>query len=488
MGQATILSHLGGGLYRVKLLFANGIVTARIAAIGLQITALDAQIADLEGQKNAAYADLQTALDAMNAYLGSVTPEQLATDPTTINALTKAAFTARAHYDTLAMRWRMAKSKRTALETNRSYLQNYCPSDITVDAWSVRFNEDLTGNAATIEVDYVLQRNSGTGQSVVNDSGVWLLPGAGFDSKLQHPLASSEHATWFNLCILPAMQRDAPRYRVATLSNLNKLAGTCTVEFDGSSSFDENKLVSENPIYPHGAQSTGATISYPPCNGAAFENGDRVIVAGGNVAGNNTVIGFHSNPRECPPFMAYVIEFKITIRSSNLVDLSSVFSGNWPISESCDTPIDYAQDFQTQTISISDSYYDYTIDEGVREFVFDRAPSNSYELSAINRAPKITPEAEYGSPKLTVSVHTRHFEPDMDIQGVLWDEPQYCPTWAKLASVSDVVTGEESFNDHITAHSSVGGVADYTAYAIYKDTENHYIMRYVRDDLLDLLT
>lgn len=302
MAKATIISHLGAGLYRVKLLFDNVTIAQKITSITTQITALDAKITDLEAQKNAAYADLQTALNAINAYIASVTAEQIASNPSDLNALTKTAFTARAEYDSIALNWRAEKVKRTAMQTNRDYLQNNCPSDITMDAWSARYDVSLTGDVATSEVDCVLQRDSGKSLSVVNDSGVWLLPGVAVDSRLQHPLARSEHATWYDLCVLPAVQRDKARFRVATVSGIDKILNTCTVTFDGTTSIDDNRLVPSKPITPKNGASGPATFDYPPCNSAVFENGDRVIVKNGT-----TVIGFYSNPRQCPT--SFVISF-----------------------------------------------------------------------------------------------------------------------------------------------------------------------------------
>ena len=301
MGTAIIQSHLGDGLYRIKIQFDNSKIEIKLARIASQLIELSAKIATAESELNDAQSELNTANEALNAYIAANDPEDIADNPAELNRLTAAAYQMLGDVNTKRSALRLLKLRKTALEKDQTYLQNNCPSEFEVDAWCVANNAVLTGTTATIEVDYALKR---TGSVIENQTGVWLpatieqTAPTSPDSILQHPMAGSPHSNWFNLSMIPAVQRDAMRYRIGTLSNLNKTANTCVVTLDGDASIYEydSHLIPPSPIYPNMSPAPiNATISYPPCNANAFENGDRVIVNPGNI-----VIGFVSNPRECP--------------------------------------------------------------------------------------------------------------------------------------------------------------------------------------------
>jgi hypothetical protein len=226
---------------------------------------------------------------------------------TDFNAVTEAnknALKKRAELDAIDRKINQIKLYKEALTKEIAMLDAYCPSSISARAWCVAYNEDLTGETKTIEVDYVIERDPLTNQ-IRNDTGFWIpatqeqsTPTAP-DSILQHTMATSEHATWFNLAMLPAAQRDHGRYRVATLTSVDKNDDTCNITLDGifTASLTKSKLTDSLPILPASQTNnySNVAITYPPCNAQVFETGDRVIF---DVTAQ-AVIGFYSNPKKC---------------------------------------------------------------------------------------------------------------------------------------------------------------------------------------------
>jgi len=309
MGKATILSSLGAGQYRIKVEFDNARAQARLTAIAQQLADLAPEIADLDGKAAEALAGLQEAVNLLNLYLQITPAEQYAQDPSYLNELTKYVYDWRRYYDQAKRNADRAKLKKLGLEKDKQYIEKFAPSDFETDAWCVEHKEDLTGTTKTIECDYLLKRNPDT-NAIQDDTGIWLPAAiAAPDAQMQHPLASSVHATWFNLCMAPAMQRYKGQYRIGTITSIDAEENTCDMTLAGVADVNESsdKLATDQPILPNvnGAQSqyiTGANIVYGTCHAAAFLVGDKVIVDLHSGAGTPTVIGFYSHPRQCADY------------------------------------------------------------------------------------------------------------------------------------------------------------------------------------------
>lgn len=301
MGKAIILNSLGGGKYDIKLLFDNHTIETKKKIIQDEIIEIqlkiNAQIEVVANCKN----ELLLASNALNDYIETINyqTDQFIAD---LNQLTKNNYELFAKCNIETKKLNNFKLLQTILNKDISYLEKYCPNEIQTVAWCVSYNENLTGQTKTIEIDYALSRDVLTGQ-IKNNTGVWIpatqnqTSTTAPDSVLQNTLATSAHATWFNLAMLPAVQRDAMRYRVATIISIDKTTNNCVVQMEGQSSIDSEKLsyLSDLPIFPgQNNNELNCSIFYPPCNAEVFESGDKVIVAT-----NNTVIGFYSNPRKC---------------------------------------------------------------------------------------------------------------------------------------------------------------------------------------------
>ena len=300
MGKATILSHLGEGQYRIRIKFDNTLIELRKTYIDQQIVAINTELTTLDTQKLAAKAQYDADIAALNDYIDNTPVQDYVSNPTDINALTVQVYKSRFAYDAVIRLEKHAKLKRTQLSKDKDYLINYCPADYETSAWCTEYKTDLSGDVNTIEIDYGHRRDPFT-DVTKNDTGFWIVndityPQTG-NNQLQHPFESSVHACWYNLAMLPAMQRDKALFRVATI--LDKATGF--IEFDGQSepnNFDP-VLITEKPVFPEaGEYLTGARLEYP-CEDK-YVNGDRVIVEMQPAdSGSPRVIGFHDHPKQC---------------------------------------------------------------------------------------------------------------------------------------------------------------------------------------------
>jgi hypothetical protein len=396
VGKATILSSLGAGQYSIRVEFDNAAVDAKLTAIDAKLLEITAQIEELATAKADALAAFNVDSAALNAYISTTTPEQYIANPAPINALTVKLYASRLAYDRAAHDEKRAKLQKTALEKEKEYLEKYCPSEFDVNAWCIAYNESLSGAIETIECDYMLERDAITNQ-VRNDTGFWLPATAQAPAtQLQHALATSQHAAWFNLCMAPAMQRHQGRYRIATLTSVNTGADTCNLTFDGQYDVDRYRsgLIDNLPILPQFASSepgvepaqqlnyTGAAIVYPPCNAEVFQAGDRVIVDLHGGVGAPTVVGFYANPRECAGAFTwsplYGFESSAIPGGLGIVDAVSgtgpisIYQSAWEIIEAGGSPVE-GDLLRTLTADASESDQAHTANWTAQTFAFGSA-------------------------------------------------------------------------------------------------------------------
>lgn len=301
MGKGLIQSSLGGGQYAVKIFFDNARIEVKKTKISETILELDQKLIELEPVKLAHLTNLQNAQQIIYQLIN-----QYPIDEKQLLNVQKQTFEIQADYEVIIRKLSQIKLHKKSLQDEITFLDKYCPSEIETTAWCVSRNEGLSGECETIEVDLCVKKNRGTGETEY-ETGFWInatqeqtsLPAP--TSILQHPMATSVHANWLNLCLLPAVQKQIPRYRIATLDSVNQEASTCSLTFDGvfEPSYSSNSLISSLPIIP--AQSTdkhlhNVPIYYPPCHAKPFDAGDRVIVS---LAYYVKVIGFVSNPKRC---------------------------------------------------------------------------------------------------------------------------------------------------------------------------------------------
>ena len=121
--------------------------------------------------------------------------------------------------------------------------------------------------------------------------------------------AQGPYQAYFNSVMLPGLQKYKPFYRVADLLQVDGDTGSIVVDRENSSASQsaayKRFTTDAFPVNAPGADvsdnamSFEAVIIYMDCNGAAFQEGDRVVVYFGGDWGNPQIIGFETNPKPC---------------------------------------------------------------------------------------------------------------------------------------------------------------------------------------------
>jgi len=225
----------------------------------------------------------------------------------------------------------LLQAEQLMLLSEKDDLLNASADDLILerDAWCVDLTEDAMGEVATIEVpeepQHVLIVPGGTA------------PAAEDGFLLARSMMSPAQAFW-SAAVLPGWQRWLPRFRIGTITALDKDADTASVQLDAAvssaphkevkewgdpgdaSGFDVNLDAGHTPAGISPWVLTGIPVDYMTCDAEAFEVGDRVVVSCTRPAANPrqdpsaiqwTVIGFVDHPRECidtPEQMYLLIE------------------------------------------------------------------------------------------------------------------------------------------------------------------------------------
>lgn len=285
MGKATITGGGANGLYNISIKYDNARAKARLDAINSQIDQLNnTLIPQALDNKNIAQAQHQVALNYLNSYLASVTPEQF--DPAISGQLTVQAMKTKSVYDEANKAYKQLLLQKTGLEKEKTKLQN-APEDEAAQAWCADFTEDLTGDVGVIDVGY-------------EDKDIRIIrphaiEGAGYNAASDGIISSffnhTAHQLYTNRAYLPAMAKWKPRYRTGSITSLT--GDTCNVSLDPYNSSQQTLDINQSTSL------TDVPIQYMTCNGAAFEVGDSVVVDFSLEWATPRVVGFVSNPRSC---------------------------------------------------------------------------------------------------------------------------------------------------------------------------------------------
>ncbi len=121
--------------------------------------------------------------------------------------------------------------------------------------------------------------------------------------------------------MLPGWQKWRPTFRIATVSNVNN--DLCDISLDMSASSQQGLGVNSQSSY------SGVPIMYMDCNGDAFADGDRVLVAFSGNADRPVVVGFEQAPRTCQKIV--LVPFNIaTFLLGGVVVGGGAVSGDYP--------------------------------------------------------------------------------------------------------------------------------------------------------------
>ena len=287
MGKARILQALGEGRYTIEIIEARERAEVAKQQALARITQLQTQVNALTQQINAAQSAFAAAVNEQNAAIAQYQQEMAEEGSSSINLAETAekVMTTAGARDKLRVEQRSLEVRIKADEALIARI-NSLPPLRQMQAWCADYTDDLSGEVATAEVP-------GEIGSVIIKPGFeganqW---SATADGAMQPALASTPAATFYNLAMLPGWQKWRPTYRTATITSIN--GDTCSIALDAATSSQQELNVNASSNY------SGVPILYMDCNGAAFEQGDKVLVAfAGNINGP-TVVGFESAPRVC---------------------------------------------------------------------------------------------------------------------------------------------------------------------------------------------
>lgn len=181
------------------------------------------------------------------------------------------------------------KLSLSSLLKQKEYLLSI-PEDETISAWCADYSEQLIGDVGTIEIDG--EKNNVLIRPGYTDSAAHI---PSRDGQLQNIMAMTPEQAFYNMAMAPGWKKWMPTYRIGTITSI--AGDICSVNIDaavsqivnaGSKSINESNTLSN------------VDIVYMDCNGAAFQEGDRVVVQFyGQDFDAPKVIGFEKEPKEC---------------------------------------------------------------------------------------------------------------------------------------------------------------------------------------------
>ncbi|MDP4557961.1 hypothetical protein Q9247_09725 [Halomonas meridiana] len=313
MGKARILEAWGEGRYTIEIIesreraeFAKEQAQARVARLEDEIARLNNQIYQAQLAVDSAAAEQNAAIEQYRQDMADSGESNVE-----LPALSEALIRAAGQRDALRSE-RRAKEIMVASDEALIARVNRLPALRRVQAWCADYTEDLVGEVATAEVPgeigaVIIKPGFEGGEDSSLQGNAW---SAETDGAIQPALSGTPAGVFYNLAMLPGWQKWRPTYRVATITALE--GDTCTIVLESATSSQQRLPVNARSQYED------VPILYMDCNGAAFEEGDRVLVAfAGNVEGP-TVVGFEEEPRSCG------VSFDLQ-HFANWVDYSYVF-------------------------------------------------------------------------------------------------------------------------------------------------------------------
>lgn len=287
MGKARILQAHGEGRYTIEIIEARERAESAKRQAEARIQTLNAEVNQLDAKIQAAQQAVDQAALEQNAAIEQWQQEvaEQGGSSVDLDAFARKLLGAAGKRDALRTEKR-SKELRIAADQALVARINALPPLRQMQAWCADYTEDLSDVVATAEVPGELA-------SVIIKPGFenanqW---SATADGAIQPALAGTPASVFYNLAMTPGWQKWRPIYRTATITSID--GDTCSITLDAAASSQQGLSVNAQSSY------SNVPILYMDCNGAVFEQGDRVLVAfAGNVEGP-TVVGFEKAPREC---------------------------------------------------------------------------------------------------------------------------------------------------------------------------------------------
>lgn len=296
MGKGTLLLSKGAGLYSVQLDHGDAEYAARVADFDAKIAQGNIDAAEVGVTLDAAEALLNqysNDLDIAISFLqGNPEDEELKKTVEHTTALVNAQ---RKVVRSTAQALNVINLNNAGLLADLNRLQDAHPSpaQATQDIWCAEFNEELTGDLATIEIG----REAG-----VSATTQILLPGEAKDYSPSRdgqllPIEMFTPASaFYSYAMLPGSAKWKPRFRTGFITAIT--GGLCDINVDLVVVSRQLLNINQTPTL------SGVPVVYLTCNDGAFEVGDHVVIGFADFDwAQPTVIGFVSDPRSCiiPP-------------------------------------------------------------------------------------------------------------------------------------------------------------------------------------------
>ena len=296
MGKGRIVSGGTDGLYNVELLHNRERITAELQYLSEQIAQLDAELEALDTERDGLVAERNAIASEIDAAVAAAEEGEIPD----VEALLVELAQASADVQSIDARIAITNGRRLQARKREQMLQAV-PADPVQQAWCADFSENLTGELGTVEVP---------AEGVVGEFATWrrviVRPGfagratysAARDGQMVHREGQVGYQAYFNAAILPGVQRWRPQYRIGVITDIDSATDTCSLTIQAEDS-SAQALIIDPPDLQY--TRTGVPIEYMDCNADAFEIGDRVLVEFQDRDWSQPkVIGFESNPRECP--------------------------------------------------------------------------------------------------------------------------------------------------------------------------------------------
>lgn len=294
MGKARILEALGEGRYTIEVIESRERAEVAKQQAQERIWRLELEIIDLDNKIYQEQLAVNAAADKQNEAIAKYRQEldELGESSVQLNEHAEALIRAAGKRDTLVNE-RRAKQMLVRADEALIARVNSLPPLRQMQAWCADYTEELEGEVATAEVpgeigQVLIKPGFDGGEDSPLKGNAW---SAEKDGAIQPALSGTPASVFYNLAMLPGWQKWRPTYRIATITSID--GDACSIELEAASSSQQGLGVNAQSSY------SDVPILYMDCNGGAFEEGDRVLVAfAGNVDGP-TVVGFESEPKSC---------------------------------------------------------------------------------------------------------------------------------------------------------------------------------------------
>lgn len=294
MARATIKSNLGDGLYRVRIeydaskldtLLAN--LQGRVDLCNRRIDELSDQIREKQRGTESLKEEQRIAILEMNRS----EPDQVAEAAAVLDAITVELMAINDDVGALERQRGFFELNREAARDRARLLTALRDDRRDADVWSADYNDEYeTGLAVGLK----WPNADPDSDPVITPGGVDADPAykANEHGVLKKEATNTPAGSFFNRAVMPLVQKSLKTWRTGTASNVNDTSMTVTL--DPASSRYGGVDININGVLPD------VPVKYLDCDGAAFENGDDVLVEfAGNDQTKPTVIGFVHDPRPC---------------------------------------------------------------------------------------------------------------------------------------------------------------------------------------------